>query len=352
MANIMITKACNLNCPYCFANEFVNQDSGYMSIEDFRVAKEFLLTGGDFIGLIGGEPTVHPQILDIMQDIIDDRRVSKSVVFTNGINLDKIMYKFTNPKFNALINVNSVKTMGETKYSKMLENIDEAHNKFSVGNKISFGYNIHGSDFDYQYIIDLCKKYNKNQLRISICVPNSDEHKDMKSLEWFRTVRPRLFKFFRDLLDAGIVPRYDCNYLPICVPTLEDKELLIEIHQYAGKHYINTNVLSTTSTCDPVIDILTDLRAVRCFGLSDNLKANIADFDNVRSLNNYFKTEIDSYKFITVDNPECTDCPKRLVQDCTGGCIAYKDKLVTESRERMKTFNQEVQEGKVRTCTS
>ena len=311
-------------------------------MEDFRKAKDFLMTGGSTIGLIGGEPTVHPQLLDIMQDIIDDDRVTGSTVYTNGINFDKIIYKFTNAKFSALVNVNSIHTMGETKYNKMLDNLEIAHNKFSVREKIGLGYNIHGSEFEYQYIIDLCKKYGKNKLRISICVPNSEEHKDMKSLEWFRIVRPNLFKFFRDLLDNGIVPRYDCNYLPICVPTLEDKELLLEIHKYANEHNINTNLLSTCSTCCPVIDILPDLQAVRCFGLSDNLKANINDFNTISELSNYFMTEIDSYKFITVDNPECLECPKRLVQDCTGGCIAYKDNLITEARKRIQELNSEV----------
>lgn len=345
MSHIMLTKACNLNCPYCFANEFVNKQSSYMSMEDFNTAKEFLLTGGPSIGLIGGEPTTHPLILDIMQNIIDDNRIAKSTIFTNGINFDKIVYKFTNEKFGTLINVNSKEVMGDAKYNKMLANMDMLHNQFSVGHRVSFGYNIHGTNFDYQYIIDLCKKYNKKELRISICVPNSPEHKNLKSLEWFRLVRPAVFEFFQALYDNEIVPHYDCNYLPICVPTMEDKELLLKIHNMARDNGFTTNLLSTCSTCDPVIDILPDLQAVRCFGMSDHLKADISQFNNVSELNNYFSTEIDSYKYITVANPECEACYKRKVQDCIGGCLAYKDALVHEARERMNALNNEVKNG-------
>lgn len=338
MSHIMLTKACNLNCPYCFANEFVNKESCFITMDNFRKAKEFLLTGSDQIGLIGGEPLVHDSILDIMQDIIDDCRVRNCTIYTNGINLDKIAYKFTNEKFTTLVNVNSINIMGETRYNKMIDNLELLHNQFSVGHRISLGYNIHGTDFDYQYIIDLCKRFKKNSLRISICVPNDEEHKNLNSLEWFRMVRPRLFEFFQALYDNKIMPRYDCNYLPICVPTKEDRELLLKFYEVSQKYGIETNLLSTCSTCEPVIDILPDLTAVRCFGMSDHLKANIENFADIRQLNNYFMTEIDSYKFITIANEECSQCPKRLIQDCTGGCLAYKDSLIKKSREVLNSM--------------
>lgn len=339
MSHIMLTKACNLNCPYCFANEFVNKCSEEITMENFQKAKEFLISGGSkSIGFIGGEPTVHPQIIDFMQDIIDDSRVNRCTIFTNGINFDKIIYKFTNQKFTSLINVNSLKTMGEVRYKKMMDNIDMLHNQFSLGNRINFGYNIHGTDFDYQYIIDLCKKYNKRSLRISICVPNDDEHRNLRSLEWFRLVTPNLFKFFQDLYDNDIIPHYDCNLLPICVTSVEQKEMLLKIRQKAMELGENTNILSTCSTCDPVIDILPDLTAVRCFGMSDHLKVNIENFSSARELANYFRTEIDSYKYISVGNPECVECPKRLIQDCTGGCLAYKDALIAKLRENVNNI--------------
>lgn len=333
MAHIMLTKACNLNCPYCFANEFVNKCKEEITMENFNKAKDFLLSsGGSHIGFIGGEPTVHPLILDFMENVIEDKRVRQCTIFTNGLNFDKIVYKFTNPKFSTLINVNSIETMGETRYKKMLDNIEILHNQFSLGSRVSFGYNIHGTDFNYDYIIDLCKKYKKNQLRISICVPNDDEHRNLNSLEWFRLVTPRLFEFFQALYDNKIIPHYDCNLLPICATTVEQKELLLKIVQLAEEMNVRTNLLSTCSTCNPVIDILPDLKAVRCFGMSDHLKVDIENFANIRELVNYFKTEIDSYKYIAIGNSECKECPKRLIQDCTGGCLAYKDELIKRVR--------------------
>ncbi len=35
MANIMINEDCNLRCPYCFANEFVNKKTNNVTEENF-----------------------------------------------------------------------------------------------------------------------------------------------------------------------------------------------------------------------------------------------------------------------------------------------------------------------------
>ena len=61
MPNIMITKRCNLSCPYCFANKFVNHSTeGDMSLDILKKILGFLLRDGSVqnVGLIGrGGPT-------------------------------------------------------------------------------------------------------------------------------------------------------------------------------------------------------------------------------------------------------------------------------------------------------
>lgn len=46
MANIMLTDACNLKCPYCFANEFVNKDKNDITEEAIDEAKDFIVGDG------------------------------------------------------------------------------------------------------------------------------------------------------------------------------------------------------------------------------------------------------------------------------------------------------------------
>ena len=67
MPNISLSSRCNLHCPYCFAHETMGAGSGDITLENFDAALEFLTrTGPVNIGLIGGEPTLHPHFDEIV----------------------------------------------------------------------------------------------------------------------------------------------------------------------------------------------------------------------------------------------------------------------------------------------
>jgi 7,8-dihydro-6-hydroxymethylpterin dimethyltransferase len=86
-----ITQNCNLNCPTCFAasgtgvNKFVRYEHIMRSL-DKAIERE----GGriDVLMLSGGEPTVHPEILEVIQGAIS-RNVTRVVVNTNGLRVAK-----------------------------------------------------------------------------------------------------------------------------------------------------------------------------------------------------------------------------------------------------------------------
>ncbi len=86
-----ITENCNLNCPTCFAgsgpgvSRFV-RIAHIMRALDTAIERE----GGriDLLMLSGGEPTVHPEIVEIIQEAIS-RQVTRVVLNTNGVRLAK-----------------------------------------------------------------------------------------------------------------------------------------------------------------------------------------------------------------------------------------------------------------------
>ena len=86
-----ITENCNLNCPTCFAgsgpgaNRYARYDH-IMRAVDTAIARE----GGriDVLMLSGGEPTVHPDILEILEGAVA-RNVTRVVLNTNGIRITK-----------------------------------------------------------------------------------------------------------------------------------------------------------------------------------------------------------------------------------------------------------------------
>ena len=91
MPNIAFLNYCNLQCPYCFANKFITEE------EKQLITEEQLLTILDFldqtpcnrIGIIGGEPTLHPCLAEYIDICFDRLYDLKNVtIFSNGIYLD------------------------------------------------------------------------------------------------------------------------------------------------------------------------------------------------------------------------------------------------------------------------
>ena len=86
-----ITENCNLNCPTCFAasgtgiNRYARLDHITRSL-DTAIRRE----GGriDVLMLSGGEPTVHPDVIEIIQEATA-RNVTRVVLNTNGVRIAK-----------------------------------------------------------------------------------------------------------------------------------------------------------------------------------------------------------------------------------------------------------------------
>mgnify|MGYP003313974964 CR=1 FL=1 len=70
MANIAILNYCNLKCEYCFADDMIQEESTSIIIEDYQRILEFLSRGPqNYVGIIGGEPTLHPEFIEIASHI-------------------------------------------------------------------------------------------------------------------------------------------------------------------------------------------------------------------------------------------------------------------------------------------
>jgi uncharacterized radical SAM superfamily Fe-S cluster-containing enzyme len=67
LALIEVNTACNLNCPICFANAGPGFSLTMEQVEG--MLDRFVETEGDpeVVQFSGGEPTIHPQILDMIQ---------------------------------------------------------------------------------------------------------------------------------------------------------------------------------------------------------------------------------------------------------------------------------------------
>lgn len=333
MANIMMTDVCNLHCPYCFANEFVNKDKNEITEAAFRKAVNFIVGDGSHssIGLIGGEPTVHSQFEYFMRELLVDERVKGIVVYTNGILMDRFWNVLCHPKTHLLINCNSPEDIGELQFQRLCDNLQVLIEEKLCMDRVTLGINMYQSDFEYQYLLELLKKYHFHHVRISITVPNLDENRNKDAHSYFESMKPCMFKFFHELLKNEIIPNFDCNKIPSCLVTEEE---LTQFNPYLNNEFIKnnigrSNIVSTEVHCAPVIDIRQDLTAVRCFGLSACTKQRIEDYAGIKELENYYLRTVDAFAYNTSYCHKCIDCHLRKVMKCSGGCLAYKIDQIT-----------------------
>jgi uncharacterized radical SAM superfamily Fe-S cluster-containing enzyme len=86
LALIEVNTACNLNCPICFANAGVGFSLTMEQVE--FMLDRFVETEGDpeVIQFSGGEPTIHPDLMDMIQ-AAKDRGIRQVMVNTNGVRI-------------------------------------------------------------------------------------------------------------------------------------------------------------------------------------------------------------------------------------------------------------------------
>jgi uncharacterized radical SAM superfamily Fe-S cluster-containing enzyme len=88
---VTITSACNLDCPICYVHN-KNDDAFHMGVADFERILAHLVNdhGGelDIVNLTGGEPTLHPHVLDFLQ-LAQQQGLHRVTICSNGVRLAK-----------------------------------------------------------------------------------------------------------------------------------------------------------------------------------------------------------------------------------------------------------------------
>jgi uncharacterized radical SAM superfamily Fe-S cluster-containing enzyme len=86
LALIEVTEACNLRCPTCFADSDVGRYAPLDEVE--RMLDTVVENEGyaDVVQISGGEPTIHPEILEILA-LAKQKRIKAVMLNTNGVRI-------------------------------------------------------------------------------------------------------------------------------------------------------------------------------------------------------------------------------------------------------------------------
>lgn len=316
MPNIAIVNYCNLKCKYCFADEMIHEEARTMNLDEFEsILEYFSRTHTNHIGIIGGEPTLHPQFKDIIM------RVNKyckemdghATLFTNGIELEKYFPEIGD-RFGILVNCNSPESQSTENYNKMIETLDHMDALSWFDHKANCGCNVHMGCDDYSYIWDIVDRYHLNHIRTSVVSPGGCyvDWRNKKE-EYYNTLKPKFLKFCEDAIKHNCRLNIDCGHIPLCYFNQEELALVMEIcDNIYGNEF-----------CHPVIDITPDFKATACFGAYDPV--DIRDFENIVELERYLYLKKQYGRAQVNGGGKCSNCPKYKLLQCQGGCLGFAE---------------------------
>jgi hypothetical protein len=139
-------------------------------------------------------------------------------------------------------------------------------------------------------------------------------------------------RFVCDMIRCGVITGFDCNFLPGCVLTKDERDSVMAakevFYRALSRRYSEAfwqrSIVCETFNCTPVIDILPDLHAIRCFGLSEYSKQYIRDFQSIGELRDHYIRTIDRPAHNLWTSEACENCYDRECGACSGGCLLFK----------------------------
>ncbi len=317
MANIILTNVCNLQCEYCFASSLLKQENKYIQPESFYTILSFLSQSGSHrVGLIGGEPTIHPNFSQILEETnkFCKKTNSTAIIFSNGIFLEPFL-DFLGMT-DVLINCNSPDSMGKRNYQRLISTLNKAQKLHLLStDQIRCGCNIHLNQDNYNYFWEIVDTFNLKIVRCSVVAPGGCYQKQWcnqnKKMEYYTKLKPKVMEFVQNAHNRGVKIAFDCNQIPFCFFTKEEKQIIM-----------NTSFELPQSNCTPSIDIDMDLNAFSCFGACGDA-ISITNFSNVEELERYLFINNTIPKIQHNNGGMCAECDFHKLYKCQGGCLSF-----------------------------
>lgn len=322
--NIAIINYCNLKCPYCFADDMIQEESKCLSVDDFKKILDFACrTPRNYIGIIGGEPTLHPQFKEILAEVNKYCKQfdTGATLFTNGINLEPYLADISE-RIGILINCNSPKYMGAEKFSKQRKVLDHLDMLSWFDSRVTIGYNLFIGDDDRSFIWDIVDRYHINHVRTSVSAPGGIyiDWRNRKE-EYYQTMKPKFLEFCREAIEHHCILNVDCNHIPDCY--FDDNEMEL-IMQACGPEHEGI----CEKFCNPVIDITPDFKATACFGSYDPV--DIRDFNCIDDLERHLLLKKSYIRALANNQGKCSTCKLHENMQCQGGCLGFADMKVVD----------------------
>lgn len=313
MANLILTNICNMRCPFCFAvdNQINKENISQFSLQQVKELLPFLNNKRKEIRYCGGEPSLNKDIIKITKYLLENDY--KIFIMTNGVWPSRFTKYISDLsiekslKFNYLFNIlpsHYYSSNSLNKLKKVLSTVNPL--------KSTLGFTIYDKNFDYNYIIHLCQKYNILNARISIAAPSSINKNYFLEKDFF-DITERLTECIDNFSKYNIRLFQDCNYIPPCFFT-EKQQIKLKYELLGDWKF---------SCASSPIDIDNKGNAWRCYGMFSLLKVKIKNFHSEVELRSYFDRRMKIISQNLYPYKKCKSC-NYWQRSCMGGCFTIR----------------------------
>lgn len=322
---LTVNRLCNMRCPWCYAN---NVEDSLQNDMDFDSAKKLVQVLSDYgvehITIIGGEPTLYPNLIALIRFIT--KKGIRVTLVTNGLLLSDFSICEELKKVGVETISISVKGCSDFEYSKLTKH-DNSYTKVlqSIKNVtdldigLSVSYVIHENVSPLFFdMISQCKNAGVKHFSFSFCydftnmdvkVVNYDiEEKIFKPLRWFENNYEKI----HSLTDGNFRMKQS---LPLCSWSEEVLKKMDERGQFSY-------VCQVMKQSGIVFD--SEFNMIPCNAMHKiKLGKYPIDFNNIEQLKSFLESpEMKRIygKFKSLPSEKCYKCEKKI--KCRGGCLS------------------------------
>ncbi|NOZ24464.1 MAG: radical SAM protein [Planctomycetes bacterium] len=176
---LVITNKCNRRCDFCFEGSFKDEPHRMMSLDDVeRICRFANLphVQRPLVSVMGGEPTLHPQLVEIVDLILRLNRTTDVQLLSNLL-CDQVLLRELAPRrIGALVNVSGLPGYRDDERDLLFANLKLLREE-SVFRGLCLAVTIVAEDQDFTFLYDLLKQDEPQSIggiRIGIAIPGTN----------------------------------------------------------------------------------------------------------------------------------------------------------------------------------
>jgi sulfatase maturation enzyme AslB (radical SAM superfamily) len=312
MANLLISRVCNCECPYCFAVDYLHtpslsQPARFIGLNEFAARLDWLESSSiRQVRLLGGEPTLHPQFRELIEQV--SRRHKHVLLFTHGWIPElalRVLEDFPAKKCRVIINMNARLPGRDPK-------VMEARRRDvfkRLGVRAQPGFNISERKFQLEPLFTLIQELgSRKAIRLGLAQPTLTGKNKHLHPKHYRQVGAQIANFAEEAARAGIVLEFDCGFVRCMFSQAE-----LNVMQAAN--------VDIDWRCNPILDIDLDGSVFHCFPLAERFHTCLSSDRDAASLRSELFEATNPYRQAGIFR-ECSSCLQKQKGICTGGCLA------------------------------